>query len=141
MRRSIRLITLMILHSRRTARRHRTTAHCGRRSRLRTTRPITTNQFRSGRFRHTAEIPLGTSSYFITNNGTLTINGPGAKLLSSQWSQFSFAIFNVTAGSTVAISGLTIRNGWTLGGGGGIRNAGNLTVNSCEIKFNRGRNT
>lgn len=74
----------------------------------------------------------------IANNGTLTINGPGAKLYSINGVNL-VRVFNVSAGATATISGITIRNGFTNGGeGGGIRNAGNLTVNSCEIKFNTG---
>jgi hypothetical protein len=85
------------------------------------------------------EIALYTFEQFtIANNGTLTIDGPGAKLLSLNGVNL-VRVFNVSAGATATISGITIRNGFTNGGeGGGIRNAGNLTVNSCEIKFNTG---
>ncbi|MEZ5426428.1 MAG: choice-of-anchor Q domain-containing protein [Pyrinomonadaceae bacterium] len=83
------------------------------------------------------EIPLGSFQQFtISNNGTLTINGPGAKLLSLNGVNL-VRVLNVSAGATVSISGLTIRNGFGAGGGG-IRNAGNLSLNSCEIKFNTG---
>lgn len=83
------------------------------------------------------EIALGSFQQFtISNNGTLTIIGPGAKLLSLNGVNL-VRVLNVSAGATVSISGLTIRNGFAAGGGG-IRNAGNLSLNSCEIKFNTG---
>ena len=82
------------------------------------------------------EIQITTSEQFvITNNGALTISGPGANLLSINGLN-TVRVFNITGG-TASISGLTIRNGLA-GGGGGIRNLGNLTVSFCEIKSNTG---
>src|SRR5262245_16406797 len=62
----------------------------------------------------------------------IDILGPGANLLTVARSNSSgfYRIFNVTAGGTVALSGLTIANGQTADGAG-IYNAGSLAVNSC----------
>jgi len=67
----------------------------------------------------------------------LTISGPGASNLTIQRSAASgdFRIFNVTAGATVAISGLTVSNG-RADLGGGIHNQGSLTLNECMIAGN-----
>jgi hypothetical protein len=75
----------------------------------------------------TAELPI---------NKNLTVQGPGANLLTVQRSAVTpnFRIFNVTAG-TVNISGLTISNG-SSGSGGGIRNRGTLTLTGCTISGN-----
>lgn len=86
-------------------------------------------------------------------SGTLTITGPGATLLTVQRSSAggtpNFRIFRINNGQTVSISGLTITNGRTadgvpasgLGGsgdpGGGILNAGSLTLNDTVITGNR----
>ena len=64
----------------------------------------------------TAELPI---------NKNLTIQGPGADLLSVQRSSTAgtpaFRIFNLAPGVKSAISGLTIANGSTPGNGGGTR--------------------
>jgi CSLREA domain-containing protein len=73
-------------------------------------------------------------------NDTLTINGPGASLLTIDAQQLS-RIFNITATtSDYSVSGLTLKNGKTTGAGqgfagGAIRSAtaGSLTVNSCIV--------
>lgn len=86
-------------------------------------------------------------------SGTLTITGPGAAQLtvrrSSAGGTPNFRIFRINNGQTVSISGLTITNGRTadgvpasgLGGsgefGGGILNAGSLTLNDMVITGNR----
>ena len=84
--------------------------------------------------------------------GNLTINGPGASLLTVQRSTAggtpNFRIFRITSGTTATISGLTITNGKTADGlpapvfgdpgenGGGILNAGTLTLNNDVITGN-----
>ncbi len=72
-------------------------------------------------------------------NKNLTIQGPGANLLTIQRSTAMgtphfriFAISNVTA----TISGLTMTNGNADGGGAGFINSGNLTVTDCLITGN-----
>jgi hypothetical protein len=76
-------------------------------------------------------------------NGPLTINGPGAARLAVERSTAEgtpeFRVLRVQNGS-VAISGLTIRNGLvgaTYGNGGGILNEGSLTLNDCVVSGNR----
>jgi CSLREA domain-containing protein len=89
-------------------------------------------------------------------NKNLTINGPGANLLSVQRSTASgtpvFRIFNIsnisngtTSGLTVTISGLTIANGLAHSesgdfasniGGGIVNNHGTLAVENCTLSGN-----
>src|SRR5262249_15238378 len=92
-------------------------------------------------------------------NADITISGPGANVLSIVGQGFgaspSYRIFHVLSGKTVAISGLTIKNGLaqgtngatgvnagtppTNGGdgmGGGIYNQGTLTVTLCYFQSN-----
>jgi hypothetical protein len=75
---------------------------------------------------------------------SVTINGPGANVLSISGSNLS-RIFYITAG-TVAISGLTIKNGKPQagaltsnsnnGGGGILITAGSLTLANCVVQDN-----
>jgi hypothetical protein len=73
-------------------------------------------------------------------NKSLTINGPGANLLTVQRNTtVQFRIFNIASGNfNVTISGLTIANGGSNGGGGGIVNqsSGTLTIMGCTISRN-----
>ncbi len=79
----------------------------------------------------TAELPI---------NKNLTIQGPGANLLSVQRSSTAgtpaFRIFNLAPGVKSAISGLTITNGSTPGNGGGITSAGTLTIDAVRVSGN-----
>src|SRR5262249_39572886 len=61
------------------------------------------------------------------------IQGPGAQVLSVQRdpSASAFRIFAVDAGATAAVSGLTISGG-SAAYGGGIYNAGSLTVSNSN---------
>lgn len=45
-------------------------------------------------------------------------------------------VFNISSGSTVALAGLMITNGKVAGDGGGIYNAGELTITNCTISGN-----
>ncbi len=74
---------------------------------------------------------------------SLTINGPGANLLSVQRSAAagtpSFRVFNIASGVNAGISGLTIANGNLPGAldfGGGILNDGLLTLSSVDVTGN-----
>jgi CSLREA domain-containing protein len=73
-------------------------------------------------------------------NKSLTINGPGANLLSVQRSasaSTSFRIFNIADHLNVAISGLTIANGNRAGNlGGGIYNSSALTLANVTVSGN-----
>jgi hypothetical protein len=71
----------------------------------------------------------------------LTISGPGATSLAISGNGNS-GVFNVVAGATVSISGLTIQNGlatpiiYQAVAGGGIYNAGSLTLSGCIVSNN-----
>lgn len=97
----------------------------------------------------TGAITLAGTELLLDKN--LTITGPGAATLAVSGNQQS-RIFRIPAGKTVAISGLTIRDGkapngtdlsFRLGGtapdgqsGGGIYNEGLLTLTNCRITNN-----
>jgi hypothetical protein len=68
----------------------------------------------------------------------LTITGPGADVMTVSGNQSS-RVFNVAAGVTAAISGLTIADGRTStadSDGGGIANAGTLTLSDSTLRHN-----
>jgi CSLREA domain-containing protein len=68
---------------------------------------------------------------------SLTINGPGANLLTVRRDTGgNYRIFTINTGQTVTLSGLTITEGNVTGSGGGIRNSGTLTVTNCQISGN-----
>ncbi|MFI5458751.1 MAG: choice-of-anchor Q domain-containing protein [Isosphaerales bacterium] len=76
----------------------------------------------------------------ITQN--VTIAGPGASVATVSGNNL-YQVFNIAAGSTVAISGLTVTGGTGIGGspynrgfGGGIYNSGTLTVTGSTIDYN-----
>lgn len=81
-----------------------------------------------------AEIVLDSELPVVT--GTLTIVGPGpANLAISGAGQYR--VFNVDSGATLALSGLTIRQGSNAEeGGGGIYNAGSLSINASTVSEN-----
>jgi hypothetical protein len=90
----------------------------------------------------TGTINLGSALPDISSD--LTIAGPGSSNLDVHRSSVSnFRIFNVAnASNTVTISGLTVSNGSlvgnfsTVGGGGGIRNNGTLTLDDVTLSGN-----
>jgi len=96
--------------------------------------PGSTIEFSSSLNGHTI-----TLSSTLTINANMTITGPGANLLTISGGG-SVQVFSVNSG-TVTISGLTIaqgnyQQGENGGGGGGIYNAGTLTVNNSTISGN-----
>ncbi|MBD2488826.1 choice-of-anchor Q domain-containing protein [Aulosira sp. FACHB-615] len=87
-------------------------------------------------------ISLGGSSLFITDD--LSIDGRGSNLLTVS-GNYNFAqdnnisrVFEIANGITVDIEGLTIANGYATDtrGGGGVYNAGNLTLRNVAVSNN-----
>jgi hypothetical protein len=62
----------------------------------------------------------------------LTIAGPGADTITVSGSNAS-RVFDIAAGVTVAIAGLTVADGSASGSGGGILNAGRLALNEWTV--------
>jgi uncharacterized repeat protein (TIGR01451 family) len=83
--------------------------------------------------------PITLTSAELAINKNLTIQGPGANLLTVQRSTAGgppkFRIFNIQSG-TVNISGLTISNGDNAANGGAITNLGALTLNGLTLSNN-----
>jgi hypothetical protein len=73
-------------------------------------------------------------------NRSIAIDGPGADLLTVRASsQVYVRIFRVDAGAAVEMSGLTVTDGsayYLQENGGGIYNAGSLTIRDCKISEN-----
>jgi uncharacterized delta-60 repeat protein/CSLREA domain-containing protein len=79
----------------------------------------------------------------------VALDGPGAKLLTVRRNTGGdYRVFNVTAGATVGLSGMTVSNGRTPDGtngtqggrggdGGGIKNSGTLTLTAVSVSGNR----
>jgi predicted outer membrane repeat protein len=80
----------------------------------------------------TGAITLTSAELAISDD--LTISGPGANNLAVSGNNAN-RVFGITSG-TVAISGLTIRNGFAPDSGGGILSSGTLTVASCTFSGN-----
>jgi CSLREA domain-containing protein len=85
-------------------------------------------------------INLSANDLFI-NNGTLTINGTGANLLTISGSN-TVRIFTVDTGVIATITDFTLSNGngngaLSPGFGGGIYNRGNLTLNRVAVDSNQ----
>ena len=73
----------------------------------------------------------------LANNGKLTIQGNGAANTVIDGNH-AVQPFQVSSGATVTINGVTIRYG-TAADGGGIDNAGTLTLNNSTISGNSAR--
>ena len=91
----------------------------------------------------TFNLPAGSQTINLLSalpdiNIDLTIVGPGAdKLTVRRAAATDFRIFNVNSpGTSVAISGMTIRDGRVNGSGGGILSYGYLTLTNCVITNN-----
>ena len=94
----------------------------------------------------TIQFAAGLAGQTITLGGTqlqitspLTINGLGAAQLSISGNNTS-RIFEVLAGNSVTISGLTLTNGNATDFGGGIFNRGTLTMNNNTLSGNSAGN-
>src|SRR5262249_19599296 len=77
-----------------------------------------------------------TLSSELAINKNLTINGPGQSAITISGNGTT-RVLNVGAGSTVTIRDLTIAEGYVLGDGGGILNAGTLTLERVPLSSNR----
>jgi len=85
------------------------------------------------------QIQLNSGSDELLINKNLTIDGPGADKLTVRANGGFFRIFHIAPASiTTTISGLTISFGRPPNNehGGGILNAGTLTINGCTISGN-----
>lgn len=72
----------------------------------------------------------------LTINNDVTIQGPGAELLTISGNN-TVAVFTIYAAGSVSISGLVIANGNSATSGGGIlNNSGTLTVSNCAFFAN-----
>ena len=78
--------------------------------------------------------------FLLIIESDLIIQGPGATDLAIDGGgEFGDRVFHIDPGNTVVISGLTIQNGDSGGGGcGGLRNDGTLTLNIVTVNGNRG---
>jgi hypothetical protein len=79
-------------------------------------------------------ITLTSGELYIT--GALTIQGPGANKLTISGHNSS-RVFDVALNVNVALSGLTISNGFAVHEGGGIFNLGYLSVSGCVVSANQ----
>ena len=81
-------------------------------------------------------LTMGTE-LFIAKDLTLNGAGFGGTIIQAATDPnvANFRVFNITSG-TVAISGVTIRNGDIAGNGGGLLNAASLTLNSSTVSGN-----
>ena len=84
-------------------------------------------------FSVTGTITLTSALPDITSG--ITLSGPGARLLIVSGNNAS-RVFTIASGAVVTISDLTVSNGRSSGGGGGILNSGTLTINNCSISNN-----
>jgi Ca2+-binding RTX toxin-like protein len=82
-------------------------------------------------------ITLG-SELAITKS--LTLTGPGAADLSISGNDVT-RVFNVAGGASVSMSGLTIAHGGGVSEGGGIYNAGDLTLDHVIVRDNAASDT
>jgi hypothetical protein len=80
----------------------------------------------------TGTITLTSATLTIGKN--LTITGPGASVITVSGN--GLEVFSIGS-FTVAISGLTIARGASPGGGGGVLNAGTLTISNCTVSDNQ----
>ena len=87
----------------------------------------------------TGTIPLAPTLGRLVVSRSMTITGPGARVLAVSGNGQS-RVFNFAGGPTV-VSGLTIRSGVIFSGlapalGGGLTNVGTLTINDCALVGN-----
>jgi hypothetical protein len=81
----------------------------------------------------TGTIPLTSGELAISKD--LTIAGPGASVITVSGNQAS-RVFDIAAAVNASISGLTIADGFASSFGGGILNAGTLTLTASTLSGN-----
>ena len=91
-------------------------------------------------FSVTGTITLGGTELSIFDNGTLTINGPGASQLTVSGNMQS-RVFNIYGPASATISGITVTGGNAgsdnfAGDGGGIINKGTLVISDSVVTGN-----
>ncbi len=90
-------------------------------------------------------ITLGGTEIVVTNNGSLTLMGPGANLLTVSGNSTS-RILSFSSGTVATISGITFTGGNGVGaalnnsGGAILNSGGTLTINSCVLTGNTATN-
>jgi hypothetical protein len=90
---------------------------------------------------YSVSVPAVAGTAFPTITGNVTLSGGTGTVLSrSAFTILSFRILDVAATGTLNVSGVTIRNGSSLLNGGGIRNAGVLSVSSSTLTDNTAAN-
>ena len=82
---------------------------------------------------HIANGTYNEHNLVINKNMTIIGNSANSTIINGQ--QLG-GLFNITSGSTVSISGLTLANGSVTGNGGAINNAGNLTIIGTNLLNN-----
>jgi hypothetical protein len=90
----------------------------------------------SSLFNSPQTITLTSGPLQLTDEATTTIAGPGPDLLTVSGARLGAQVFEVTAGSMAAMSGLTITDGMANGFGGGVLNSGNLTLTNAVVRDN-----
>jgi hypothetical protein len=70
----------------------------------------------------------------LTISQTVTISGPGSGELTISGNMVS-RVFDISAGTNVSISGLTITQGLAIAGGGGIMNESGATLTVSDVAF------
>jgi len=90
------------------------------------------------RFQAGLQGTISTTEGTLVLNKNLTITGPGAPLISVSGNE-QRRVFTINSGAQVKLSGLTITQGRELNGndGGGLANAGTLTLEQCTVSNNR----
>jgi uncharacterized repeat protein (TIGR01451 family) len=66
---------------------------------------------------------------------TLTISGPGASVIAISGND-TYLVVDIAAGTAVTITGVTIRDGWSSGNGGGIYSEGTLVLSDTDVVSN-----
>jgi CSLREA domain-containing protein len=94
----------------------------------------------SSLFNTAQTINLNGSEIAVSNNGILVLTAPGANLLTISGNNAS-RVFGISTGTTAAISNVIIVGGNGVGTldsgfGGGIRNAGSLTLDNVTVRNN-----